>query len=141
MKIIPKLKRTSIVIALAFVGCWASFGMLTIENIPATFGGGGQGTDCPGSFTGFAIMTNSLGGCWITPPAGTTNAILTDVSGFPAPYASVTSVMRRCDLMTWCANTSVSFPVTNGDCFQLKLYVVSSPAPTNGPLVLLITWQ
>jgi len=142
MKILPKLKRTSIVIALAFVGCCTGIAQEQFtQALPVSVQSGGQGSDCPGLFTAYTSITNSLGGFWVTPPTNSSMGTLTDISGLPAPYASVTSVMRKCDLMTWCANTSVSFPVTNGNSFQLKLYVVSSPAPTNGPLVLRITWQ
>ena len=138
-----KLQRFPILIAVAFAGCCACLAVKgqMVENIIATVASGGQGSDCPGAFTAYAVITNSLGGYWITPPTGTTNATLTDISGFPAPYASVASVMRKSDMMTWCSDTSVSFPVTNGNSFELRAFVISTPAPTNGPLVLQITWQ
>jgi len=143
MKMKSKLQRFPILIAVAFAGCCACLAVKgqMVENITADVSSGGQGTGCPGPFTAYASLTNSVGGLWVAAPAGTTNATLTDISGFPAPYASVATAMRRSDLMTWCADNSVSFPVTNGDSFQLKVYVISTPAPTNGPLVLQITWQ
>ena len=138
-----KIKSAVVLAALAIAGCWASFASIPLsQSIVPSVGSGGQGSDCPGPFTAYSIMTNSTGSTWITPPAGTTNAILTDISDYPAPYASVASVVRKSDLMTWCAGNYVDFPVTNGDRFQLKVYVVSA-VPTNSPfnLVLQIQWQ
>jgi len=116
--------------------------MPVYEFIAPQFVSGGSGSDCPGPFTAYSIMTNSVGTLWITPPTGTTNAILEDVSDYPAPYASVASVVRKSDLMTWCAGNYVDFPVTNGNQFQLKIFVVSA-IPTNTPLKLQmqVTWQ
>jgi len=143
MKIKSELKCAAMVVALAVTGCWASFASIPVfQSLAPQVVPGGQGSDCPGPFTGYSIMTNSTGSIWITPPAGTTNGILTDISSYPAPYASVASVMRKSDLMTWCAGNYVDFPVTNGDRFQLKMFVVSA-MPTNTPvnLVLQIQWQ
>jgi hypothetical protein len=143
MKLKTNLNRFPIMMALAFVGCWAGVALagINVQYCSVISVSGGQGTDCPGPFTAYSAITNSLGGYWITPPTNTTTGTLTDLSGFPAPYASVVTVMRKSDLMTWCSDNSISFPVTNGNSFQLKVFVISSPAPTNGPLVLQITWQ
>ena len=143
MKMNSKLKCIVAVVTLVLAGGWASFASIPVVQFLAPYvAPGGQGSDCPGPFTGYSIMTNSAGSIWITPPAGTTHGILTDISGYPAPYASVASVMRKSDLMTWCAGNYVDFPVTNGDRFQLKMFVVSA-MPTNTPvnLVLQIQWQ
>jgi hypothetical protein len=101
-----------------------------------------SGSGCPGSYTGVAKMTNSTGSFWITPPANTTNGILTDISGFPAPYTSVACVKSRPGA-TWCETNSVSFPATNSTSYELFIYVKSPlPPPTNGqPMNLQITWQ
>ena len=143
MKIKSELKCAALVVALAVTGCWASFASIPVfQFLYPQVGTGGQGSDCPGPFTAFSIMTNSVGSLWIVPPAGATNGILTDISNYPAPYASVASVVRKSDLMNWCAGNYVEFPVANGDKFQLKMYVVST-LPTNTPLVLTlqIQWQ
>jgi hypothetical protein len=143
MKFNNGLGRYALVVALALAGGWAAVASVPLSQIVAPYvASGGQGSDCPGPFTAYSIMTNSTGSVWITPPAGTTNGILTDLSSFPAPYASVASVMRKSDLMTWCAGNYVEFPVTNGDKFQLKVFVISA-VPTNTPLALTlqIAWH
>lgn len=143
MKLNAEIKCSAMLVALAVTGCGAAMASIPLYQFLApTIAPGGSGSDCPGTFTAYSIMTNSAGSIWITPPAGTTNAILEDVSGFPAPYASVASVMRKSDLMTWCAGNYVDFPVTNGDKFQLKMFVVSA-VPTNAPLnlQLQVIWQ
>lgn len=143
MNIKPKLKCTAAVLALALAGCWSSRASIPFfQDIFPQVVSGGQGSDCPGPFTGYSIMTNSAGSIWITPPAGVTNGILTDLSPYPAPYASVASVVRKSDLMTWCAGNYVDFPVKSGDRFQLKMFVISR-MPTNTPVVLnlQVVWQ
>ena len=104
----------------------------------------GQGSNsCSGVYYAYAKMTNSTGGLWLTPPAGTTSGIFTDASGFPLPYSSVVQVTRRNDGTTWCEATSVTFPATNTTSYQLIVYVTSpTPPPTNGqPMTLEIQWQ
>lgn len=143
MKMTPKMKRATLVVTIVLAGCWASLASDPLfQNIFPQIASGGQGSDCPGPFTGYAIMTNSAGSIWITPPAGTTNGCLLDNSSYPAPYASVASAVRKSDLTTWCAGNYVSFPVSSGDRFQLKMFVVSA-MPTNNPVVLdlQITWH
>jgi hypothetical protein len=145
MKMKLGMKNVGLLAALAITVGSAGVSLASIplaQNLAPSIQQGGQGSDCPGPFTGYSIMTNSTGSTWITPPTGATNGILTDISGFPSPYASVASVVRKSDLSTWCAGNYVQFPVSSGDRFQLKLYVVSA-LPTNTPLnlTLQIQWQ
>jgi hypothetical protein len=102
-------------------------------------------TGCPETYYALARMTNSTGVFWLTPPAGTTNGIFKDVSGFPHPYASTTEVVRRSDQNAWCSTSTngVSFPASSSTSYSMVVYVTSkTPPPTNGqPLVLQITWQ
>lgn len=101
------------------------------------------GSGCPGSTTGYAKMTNSAGGSWITPPTNATSATFTDASGFAAPYVSVVKVVRKSDQKPWCDTNSVTFPVTNSAQYSFTVYVKSPlPPPTNGePMNLQIIWQ
>lgn len=112
------------------------------QSIPYTLKSGTLGS-CPGSYAGYAKMTNSTGGLWITPPANTTGGTLTDASGFPPPYLSTAYVQRKSDLASWCATNSVSFPATNSTSYELAVYVksTSSPPTNTQPLVLQITWH
>jgi hypothetical protein len=132
-----KINFGCFIAALAASLAWAN------ETIPFTQQSGGSGSGCPGAYTGFAKMTNSTGGLWITPPANTTNGTLTDASGFSAPYASVAYVSRKSDGLTWCDTNSVTFPATNSTSYQLTIYVKNTPPPpTNGqPMNLQITWH
>ncbi len=144
MKLMTKLNCTRLGLALTITGLGVGAAVASVpvfETLPLTVISGGQGSACPGRFYSYTSMTNSAGSIWITPPAGTTNGILTDISGYPAPYASVATVMRRSDMMTWCAGNYVDFPVTSGEKFQLKVFVIAGQ-PTNGlPATLQIQWQ
>src|SRR5690242_11074485 len=54
------------------------------------------GSGCPGSWTGYAKMTNSSDGTfYITPPTNVVSGTLKDASGFAAPYTSVAYVKSR----------------------------------------------
>ena len=142
MKIKPELKYASILAAVALAGYSASLASVpAFQGVAASVQAGGTGTDCPGPYTAVITLTNSAGSIWITPPAGETNAILTDVSPYPVPYASVVSAMRRIDGMYWCAGDSVTFPVDGTDKYQMKLYVVSGTVTNGQPLTLQITYQ
>jgi hypothetical protein len=113
------------------------------QNIPFTLKSGGGGPSCPGTYTGYAKMTNSTGSIWITPPAHTSSGTFTDASGFPPPYVSAAYVARKSDLASWCGTNTVTFPATNSTSYQLVIYVKSTPPPpTNGqPMQLQITWH
>lgn len=113
------------------------------QTIPFTATAGGSGSGCPGTYKGYAKMTNSSGTFWITPPAGTTNGTLTDASGFSAPYVSVAVAKRKSDSFIWCGTNSVTFTATNTQQYALTVYVKSTtPPPTNGqPMTLQITWR
>lgn len=113
------------------------------EVIHFTQGSGSSGSGCPGTYTGFAKMTNSAGSLWITPPTNATTGTFTDASGFGSPYASDAYVIRKSDFVTWCATNSVTFPATNSTSYELVVYVKNTPPPpTNGqPMTLQITWQ
>ena len=104
---------------------------------------GDSGSGCPGAYTGYAKMTNSTGSFWFTPPTNTVSGTLTDVSGFPDPYLSVTYVVCKKNLISWCGTNSVTFPATNSMQYSLTVYVKSTPPPpTNGqPMTLQIQWQ
>lgn len=131
-------------IAALALACFAA-GVVWADNeiIPFTKASGGSGSGCPGKYTGYAKMTNSTGTFWITPPTNTSSGTLTDASGFGAPYVSVTYVVRKSDLVTWCGTNSVTFPATNSTSYELFVYVKNTPPPpTNGqPLNLQVTWQ
>jgi hypothetical protein len=113
------------------------------QILPFNKQSGGSGSGCPGAYTGFAKMTNSAGGIWITPPANTSSGTFTDASGFSAPYMSVTWVQRKNDGMTWCSTNTVTFPATNSTSYELFVYVKNTPPPpTNGQAMdLQVTWH
>lgn len=128
--------------ALIFAGCATN--MQTESNTTQsdlfTKKNGGSGSGCPGTYKGYAKMTNSVGAFFITPPAGTTNGTFTDASGLSAPYVSVACVVCS-DFSSWCNTNSVTFPASSSKQYSLTVYVKSSP-PTNGqPMNLQITWQ
>jgi hypothetical protein len=104
--------------------------------------GGSTNVPCPGVYTGYAKYTNTDGTYWVTPPQGATNCIFSDVSGFPAPYASVACVGCN-NLKKWCGPTTVTFPVTGTAKYEFIVYVTSAtPPPTNGqPISMNIEWQ
>lgn len=135
---LSKIVRFGVLTA-CFIGCVA---LADQQKRPFIEINGGSGSGCPGAYTGYAKMTNNLGTFWITPPTNTTSGTLTDASGFPAPYASVASVMCN-DFTTWCGTNSVTFPATNSKNYTLTIYVKSTPPPpTNGqPIVLQINWK
>jgi len=129
-------------VALLLAGCATNLPTEsnTTECIPFTKKSGGSGSGCPGAYTGYAKMTNSVGTFWITPPAGTTSGTFTDASGLPAPYVSVAYVLCN-DFISWCGTNSVTVPATSSHQYQLTVYVKSA-SPTNGqPVNLQITWQ
>jgi len=113
------------------------------QSIPFTSQSGGSGSGCPGTYTGFAEMTNSAGTFWITPPTNTSSGTFTDASGLASPYVSVAYVTRKSDGLTWCGTNSVTFPATNSMKYSLMVYVKNTPPPpTNGqPLTLQINWH
>ena len=129
--------------ALLFAGCATHLQTEsnTTESIRFTKKNGGSGSGCPGAYTGYAKMTNSVGTFWLTPPAGTTSGTFTDASGLPAPYVSVACVACS-DFSSWCDTNSVTFPATSSKQYSLTVYVKSSPPPTNGqPMNLQVIWQ
>jgi hypothetical protein len=113
------------------------------QSIPFTVQGGGSGSGCPGSYTGYAKMTNDVGSIWLTPPTNAISGTLTDVSGFSTPYQSVAYVTQKNNFQHWCDTNSVTFPVTSTTQYQLVVYVKNTPPPpTNGqPINLQITWK
>jgi hypothetical protein len=130
------------VTVLAITGFMTVMALAGIQQIPFTTKTV-SGSGCPGDYTGYAKMTNSAGGIWITPPTNTTSGTLTDASGFGAPYVSVASVQRKSDSVSWCGTNTVTFPATNSTSYQLMIVVKNTPPPpTNGqPMTLQITWQ
>jgi hypothetical protein len=114
------------------------------ETIPFNHtSGGSTNITCPGTYTGYAKMTNSAGSIWITPPTNTTSGTFTNASGFAPPFVSIAYVMRKNDGLTWCDTNSVTFPATNSTSYQMIIFVKSTPPPpTNGqPMNLQIIWQ
>jgi hypothetical protein len=138
------IKTIGCATALVLAGLMAGIAAPQNQGVPAIVGQG-SGTGCIGTYYAMAEMTNSSGTFWLTPPAGTTNGIFKDVSGFQPPYTSATTVIRRSDLNTWCSNTTsgVSFPASSSTSYELIAYVTSkTPPPTNGqPIILQITWE
>lgn len=131
-------------IALSLIGCTACLALADQQAIPFTPQNSGTGSGCPGTWTGYARMTNTTDGTlWIKPPTNAISGTLTDASGFVSPYVSVAYVKRKSDFVTWCGTNSVNFPVTNTAKYALTIYVKSPlPPPTNGqPLDIQITWQ
>jgi len=104
---------------------------------------GGSGSGCPGTYSGYAKMTNSAGAFWLTPPTNTSSGTLTDASGWGTNYVSVAYVQRKSDLVTWCGTNSVTFPATNATQYSLTVYVKNTPPPpTNGQsLNLQVAWH
>ena len=142
------VSRCILLAAIAKLAGTAAFSQVIItEQVPATVVNSGGGTvtcgGVPKTYYGIAKMTNSVGGTWLTPTAGSTNGVFSDLSGFPAPYSSVVVVTRKRDLFTWCGSGTVSFPATNTTSYQLTVYTTSTPPPpTNGqPLTLQVQWN
>ncbi|HTL74217.1 MAG TPA: hypothetical protein VL863_13020 [bacterium] len=115
------------------------------QSIPCTYQNSGSGSGCPGTWTGYAKMTNTVDGTfWIDPPTNVVSGTLTDASGFASPYSSVASVKSKNHLTEkWCDTNSVTFTATNTDKYSLTIYVKSPmPPPTNGqPMNIRVTWQ
>lgn len=138
------MKKIITPLVLVFIaGLMAGAAFADTQNIPFTLQSGGSGPGCPGTYTGYAKMTNSAGAFWITPPTNTTSGTFTDASGLGVPYVSVAYVKRKSDSVSWCGTNSVSFPATNSTSYELFVYVKNiPPPPTNGqPLTLQISWQ
>jgi len=131
--------------ALTLIGFAACVAIADQQAIPFTPQNSGTGSSCPGTWTGYAKMTNATDGTfWITPPTNVISGTLTDASGFASPYTSVTYVKSKNHLtQKWCDTNSVTFPATNTDKYSLTVYVKSSvPPPTNGqPINVQVTWQ
>jgi hypothetical protein len=146
LQAIMKMNKTTqflfAVVVMGFVGITV-LAEPSSEWVSCTLQSGGSGSGCPGAYTGFAKMTNSVGTFWITPPTNVTSGTLTDMSGFPSPYVSVAFAEQKSDLKTWCDTNSVTFPAINSTSYELFVYVKSTPPPpTNGqPMNLQIVWQ
>ena len=112
------------------------------QTIPFNNSSGGSGSGCPGTYTGYAKMTNDVGTFWITPPTNAVSGTFTDASGFASPYTSIAWV-KCSDFHTWCDTNSVTFPATSSKKYELFVYVKNTPPPpTNGQSMnLQITWQ
>ena len=105
---------------------------------------GAGSTSCCGAYTGMAYITNSATGTfWFTPPAGTTNGIATDTSGFGSPYESVVKVIRKRDLMPSCGTNSISFPASSSEQYKFIIYIKNTPPPPSAgdTLTLSVQWQ
>jgi len=73
-----------LIIPAGFIGCVA---MADTECISAKILTANN--SCVGTYYAYAKMTNSAGSIWIKPPTNivVSSGTLTDISGFPAPYA------------------------------------------------------
>ena len=103
----------------------------------------GPTTNTCGVYYGWAKMTNSGGGYSITAPTNmiVTNGTLTDTSTYGPPYASVAFV-GCANGKSWCSNSTVTCPATNGMKYTMTIYATGTPHPTNGqPISLQLTWQ
>jgi hypothetical protein len=123
-----------------FAACIAWADTTNIQTVPFKVQTG-TGTGCPGTYTGYAIMTNSTGISWITPPINTSTGTLTDISGFAPPYSSVAFVIRHSDGQSFCNTNSVVFPATNSNFYELVAYVKSTAFTNGAPVTLQIVWH
>lgn len=100
---------------------------------------------CAGKYYAYANMTNDAGSIWIKPPTNivVTSGTLTDLSGFPAQYASYATVKKSGTTTFLCGSNNVTFPATNGASYQLMVVVTSpTPPPTNGEsMTLHVDWH
>lgn len=131
--------------ALTLIGFTACLALADQQAIPFIPQNSGSGSGCPGTWTGYAKMTNVTDGTfWITPPTNVISGTLTDASGFASPYSSVAYVKSKNHLgLSWCGTNSVTFSATNTDKYSLTVYVKSPvPPPTNGqPVNVQVTWR
>jgi hypothetical protein len=137
----PKMK-SKLILATVLTSLIACFTVFAVTVTSPVHLGSGSST-CIGSFTGTAVVTNSATGTvWFTPPSGTTNAIVTDVTGFSSPYVSMVKVIRN-DSASWCGTNSVSFPASSAKQYKFLIYIKNTPPPpSNGDILTLsIQWQ
>ncbi len=105
----------------------------TVPFHPLSVSSGG----CPGTFTGYAYMTNNAAIMWVTPPPGTSSGTMNNLSG----YNSAVCVTRSGVPIKSCDTNSVTFAATNSYSYELYLYVKTS-GPTNGqPMTVQVIWH
>lgn len=129
----------SIIAAVVIGGLAASVAWAdnTMQIIPFIKQSGGSGSGCPGSYVGYARMTNSTGGLWLIPPTNVVSGTFTNVSG----VNGATCVSAR-NFMAWCGTNGVTFPATNSTSYELTFNIKAAPTPTNGqPISLQIIWN
>ena len=138
-----KQKLVKTIATLALTGLAASIAWAEQQSAPATVATGTN--PCAGTYYAYAKMTNDTGSIWIKPPTNivVTSGTLTDKSGFPAPYSSYATILKKGTTSYLCGSNSVTFPATNTASYQLMVVVTSStPPPTNGePMTLQIDWH
>ena len=105
----------------------------------------GSGTkSCVGSYTGAVVYKNPSNSTWWTPPTGSTNCTISDLSrnNYNPPYVPVVQAVDNITLNIWCATNQVAFPVTGGHKYQFSTYIKNSmPPPNTGDnLSLDIAW-
>ncbi len=133
-KNIGSIVATAAVIAFAVSVAWADN---TMQTIPFIKQNGGSGSGCPGSYVGYARMTNSAGGLWLTPPTNVVSGTFTNLSG----VNGATCVTAR-NFVSWCGTNGVTFPATNSTSYEMTFNIKTSPTPTNGqPINLQIIWN
>lgn len=97
-----------------------------------------------GKYYAIARMTNGTS-FWIKPDTNivVSSGTLTDISGFPAPYASYVMVAPFASGTNFWASNSITFSATNTLTYELTAYVTSpTPPPTNNqPMTLQIKWN
>src|SRR3954469_3484996 len=90
-----------------------SLTMTTTVSGTFTAGPPGSSGACPGPYTGKVTFKDGTS-TWFTPPTGSTNCTITDISGFALPYASKVEAVESGTLRQSCASNSVSFALTAG---------------------------
>ena len=95
--------------------------------------GNGSTTGCPGTCEGYYVMTDPTSGLvWLTPPPGTTNLFIADMTTNPPPYQSAIVVTRKSDLVNVCGDGQGGFnyPIPNPPVpLGLELCIKKGPAP------------
>lgn len=92
---------------------------------------------CPGSYTGYAYMTNNAGTMWIKPPANVLSGTFTDRSG----NTSAMCVTRQIPITQWCNTNSVGFTVVSGNSYEFYARVKNDGLTNAQPLMLQIVWH
>jgi hypothetical protein len=96
-----------------------------------------SGPGCPGTYTGYAYMTNSGGIMWLKPAINSTGATFTDLSG----NTSATCVHLQLPVTAWCDTNSVTFPVVSSGSYEMYIYVQNAGLTNGQPMKLQVVWH